>query len=85
MRCVYGLEPEQFDALLASQEGVCAICQTLAEGQWNVDHCHDTGLVRGILCSSCNIGIGQLADSVARLQAAIAYLEAPPAFAVLHG
>lgn len=84
LKSTYGITPEQFDALLASQGGVCAICGKLppaikgAPGQWNVDHCHKTGAVRGILCSPCNIGIGQLGDDPDRLRVAIAYLEGSP-------
>lgn len=81
IKCLYGITQEEFDALLESQGGVCAICGGLppthdhaAIGQWNVDHDHDTGVVRGILCSACNIGIGKLGDSVERLEAAISYL-----------
>lgn len=77
---VYGLTAAQFDQLLADQGGVCAICGGLPPavpgkiGQWNVDHDHDTGAVRGILCSPCNIGIGQLGDSIERLETALRYL-----------
>jgi len=68
----YGLTPEAFDALLASQGGGCAICGT-ADAD-NVDHDHATGAVRGILCFSCNVGIGHLADED-RLTGALAYLD----------
>lgn len=82
IKTIYGLTVEQFDELLASQGGACAICGKPADltpgvrtDQWNIDHCHETGAVRGILCSPCNIGIGQLGDDPARLRAALRYLE----------
>ena len=67
----------EFDALLAAQSGRCAICGTdKPNGHgWHVDHNHKSGAVRGILCSGCNVGIGQLRDDPAILRAATAYLE----------
>lgn len=88
LKCTYGITQPEFDALLAAQGGVCAICKGVPPevdgkyGQWNVDHDHDTGRVRGILCSACNIGIGQLGDSVPRLLVAVDYLTNPPAYAL---
>ena len=75
---LYALTAETFDALLAGQGGVCAICSGEATGRgWHVDHCHDSGTVRGILCHQCNVGLGHFKDDPVRLAAAIAYLEAP--------
>lgn len=73
----YGLTPAAFDELLASQGGRCVICGTDApRGHgWAVDHCHNTLIVRGVLCSPCNTGIGQFKDDPARLRAAAEYLE----------
>lgn len=74
----YGLTPEDFDALLASQGGRCAICRSDdpgAKGMWHVDHCHDAGTVRGLLCSACNTGLGQFKDRPDVLRAAADYLE----------
>jgi hypothetical protein len=68
----YGLTLEDFDAMLASQGGGCAICgRTDAD---NVDHDHVTGRVRGILCFNCNVAIGHVANDEDRLSAAISYL-----------
>jgi hypothetical protein len=56
------------------QSGVCAICgDGLATP--HIDHDHVTGRVRGILCPSCNIGLGRFKDDVSRLKSGIAYLE----------
>lgn len=73
----YGISPEDFDALLASQEGRCPICGSdvhRAKG-WHLDHDHVTGKVRGILCGPCNNGLGNFNDDPARLRAAAEYLE----------
>ena len=69
----YGLTLEGFEALLASQGGGCAICGK-ADAD-NVDHDHETGQVRGILCWNCNIAIGQFEDDADRVVAAAAYLD----------
>lgn len=59
----YSLSKEDFYTLLDSQNGRCAIClNTMPKGSAVVDHCHDTGLVRGLLCGGCNSGIGHLQD-----------------------
>ena len=73
----YGITQEDFDRLVAGQEGKCAICQTLPSGikPWHVDHNHATGKIRGVLCHHCNTGLGNLKDNVAVLKRAIAYLE----------
>lgn len=57
----YGLTNEQYDEMLLVQNGVCAICgQTDKRKRLAVDHCHDTGRIRGLLCSQCNVAIGAL-------------------------
>ena len=64
--------------MLAAQGGRCAICGTDkpgGKGSFHVDHCHVGGEIRGLLCHSCNIGLGQFKDDRERIQAAIAYLE----------
>jgi hypothetical protein len=73
----YGLSAAGYDDLLAQQGGVCAICQQLdPKGRrLAVDHCHETGRVRGLLCVPCNVGIGNLNDDPERLLAAVAYLQ----------
>lgn len=77
---IYGLTIEDFDRILERQCGRCAICGTSDPGRkgFCVDHCHDTGRVRGLLCTNCNVGIGQLGDDVDRLMRAVEYLKANP-------
>lgn len=75
----YGITPSHVEVLLRLQGGRCAICRTDSPGgKWgrlNVDHCHLTGRVRGLLCDPCNRGIGFLKESPERLRIAAAYLE----------
>lgn len=74
----YGITIEQYDEMLAAQGGVCPICGTPPADprgyRMHIDHCHDTGRVRGILCGPCNQGIGNLGDDPDRLLAAVEYL-----------
>lgn len=72
-RLLYGLEPEEFERIYAAQGRVCAICRK-APRRPCVDHDHDTGAVRGILCTNCNSGIAMLGEDPALLRAAIDYL-----------
>jgi len=69
----YGLTLEEYDMLLASQSGRCAICGR--DGVDHVDHDHMTGRVRGILCFQCNVAIGLFEDDIERLITATAYLD----------
>jgi hypothetical protein len=77
----YGITIEQYDEMLARQDGVCAICRgeetrTMAGTVLAlcVDHDHETGRVRGLLCHPCNMLLGFARDDEERLQAAVRYL-----------
>lgn len=74
----FGISSREYDRLLLSQGGVCAICGSdkayTDERKHPVDHDHITGEVRGILCGSCNRGLGYFQDDVDRLIAAAMYL-----------
>jgi len=84
----YGLTPTTFAALVTKQGGRCAICGTDkpgGQGRWHVDHDHTCcgvrksscgRCVRGLLCSRCNIGIGNLQDDPRIIQAALDYIAA---------
>jgi hypothetical protein len=92
----YGLTLESFAALLASQDGKCKICgipEPGGQGRWHVDHDHSCcstrkiscgKCIRGLLCTRCNIGVGNFADSPERLRAAANYLEAHAARRAAH-
>jgi hypothetical protein len=71
----YGLTEEDYQALLDRSGGLCEICRDPLDSP-NVDHCHATGRVRGLLCRACNTGIGHLKDDPAVLLAALNYLTA---------
>jgi hypothetical protein len=74
----YGLVKAQFDAMLAAQNGQCAICQTpfKSERLANVDHCHTTGKVRALLCHRCNFAVGLIENEDPTRTAAIhAYIQ----------
>lgn len=72
----YGLTPEAYAALLAEQDGGCAICGQAAapNAALHVDHDHRTGEVRGLLCGHCNRALGLMLDDSDLLQAAALYL-----------
>lgn len=76
----YGLSVEDFDALVAQSDGRCSICKEheTRKRRLSLDHDHETGRLRGFLCSRCNLLIGNARDSVALLKMAVAYLSAPP-------
>ncbi len=72
----YGLTIEQYDGLLAEQGGGCAICsrKPRPDISLHVDHDHETGQVRGILCFRCNNALGDFDDDPPLLQQALGYL-----------
>lgn len=78
LKAKYGITLEDYERMLESQNGVCAICRTLGSQPRRqflcVDHCHETKKVRGLLCSDCNSMLGYARDQVIILEAAIAYL-----------
>lgn len=75
----YGLTVEQYEALLAHQDGACAICCGTRRYRLNVDHDHATGLVRGLLCRRCNKLLRDARDNHLVLAAASRFLQRPPA------
>lgn len=78
----YGITVGDYDAMLAAQDDRCAICRQPETARSNggrirslaIDHDHETGDVRGLLCHACNVALGYLDDAPERLDAAAAYL-----------
>jgi hypothetical protein len=75
---------EDYYSLLAEQNGVCKICGSddplmkssfSGERRFSIDHCHTTGVVRGLLCANCNNGLGRFKDNPEWLRNAARYLE----------
>lgn len=71
----YRISVETYDALSSKQGGICAVCLTPPNGRpLTIDHCHITGVVRGLLCGNCNAGLGFFRDNPDLLSRAIQYL-----------
>lgn len=75
----YGLTGRDHAALVQAQDGRCAICSSRPRAGLVIDHDHDTGKVRGLLCNNCNLGLGLMGDDSERLARAATYLASPPA------
>lgn len=77
LKRLYGITSDEYDSMLHSQGGVCAICskEDAAGRRLAVDHCHATGKVRGLLCGACNVALGKFRDSPELLANAIKYLQ----------
>ncbi len=73
----YGISLAEKDAMIKSQGGGCAICASTTWGSRGpqIDHCHDTGRIRGVLCEHCNRGLGSFKDAPSSLRTAALYLE----------
>lgn len=80
---VYGITLKDYEDMYEKQQGLCSICGT--EGfvmdekrhkmKLVVDHCHETGAIRGLLCHNCNRALGLFHDDVGRFEKAIDYLK----------
>ena len=78
LQLTYGITIAEYEQIFYSQEGCCAICgkhQSEFKKRLHVDHDHKTGIVRGLLCSQCNHGIGNFEDSTDLLIKAVNYLD----------
>ena len=73
LKARYGVTAEEVAAMAAEYGGMCAIC--LDRPAEHVDHDHETGEVRGVLCFTCNVGLGNFRDRPDLLDRAVHYLE----------
>lgn len=88
LKWMYGLTLEAYDLMVIAQNNRCALCKTDTfngkDKRWHVDHCRETNMVRGLLCTRCNMGLGYFKHDISLLQIAIDYLDRPPAWADVH-
>lgn len=73
---VHGITLEELEGMKVRQESKCLIC--LQVGELEVDHCHQTLVIRGLLCNACNVGLGQFKDNSFNMLKAIDYLNSTP-------
>lgn len=75
----FAITVEDYDKMFEQQKGLCKICgknyNNKSQKNFHIDHCHKTGVVRGLLCNKCNQGIGLLNDNPKLLKKAIDYLQ----------
>lgn len=84
LKCDYGITIADFDLMVKQQNNQCAICQrnfSEADLKPSVDHCHESGIVRGLLCQPCNVGLGWFRDNPDALSRAVEYLLEHKSFA----
>lgn len=82
LKRAFGITSDDYNKILLEQHDTCAICNQPETTVWkgkvqalSVDHNHDTGKIRGLLCNSCNRALGKFRDNRAILQSAVKYLE----------
>lgn len=86
IEATYGISSEEYWRIYEAQQRACYICRraTGARKKLSVDHCHTTGVVRGLLCTPCNRNVlGHLRDDMDALLRAIDYLCWPPAVTMI--
>jgi hypothetical protein len=80
LKRLYGITQQDYDRMIAEQNHQCAICKTTdpkgrhKSNYFVVDHCHNTGKVRKLLCHNCNTALGLVGDNIDTLQKMIQYL-----------
>jgi hypothetical protein len=82
LQFLYGLTLQKYERMVEEQGGVCAVCgqPEIARNQWgirrlSIDHDHETGEIRKLLCSSCNVALGRLQEDPGRIRALADYAE----------
>lgn len=80
LKRLYGIDHDQYDFMLELQDGVCAVCksppETCVQSSLCVDHSHETGRIRGLLCDNCNRALGQLKDNPDIIARLLSYVRA---------
>lgn len=76
LRRTYGITLQDYNQMCKERENKCDICKEISEILC-VDHCHNTDIIRGLLCKKCNTGLGSFKDNVENLQRAVEYLKKP--------
>ena len=72
----YGITIQDYDRILASQGGKCAICKGgTSKRHFAVDHNHKNGQIRGLLCARCNTGLARFMDNITNLRRAVRYMK----------
>ena len=69
----YGVTPDQFSEAEEQANGICKLCEL--EKELLIDHCHESGKFRGLICRECNLMLGHAKDKIPTLQRAIDYLK----------
>lgn len=76
LRRNYGITPAQYEQFFSEQDGCCGLCgREAGERKLHVDHDHESGVVRGLLCVNCNTALGTLGDNPEGLRRALAWTE----------
>lgn len=75
-RVLLNMSDAEYYALCEAQNWQCAICGKVPKGTLNVDHCHKSIKFRGLLCRTCNVGLGCFSDDPEIVEKALAYLTA---------
>jgi hypothetical protein len=63
LKYLYGITLEAYDEMLEKQKNSCAICREITNEPLYIDHCHNSGKIRGLLCNKCNLGVGHFKDN----------------------
>ena len=76
LKSKYNLSPEEYDNLIITQNNCCKICgnEFTSDNPPNIDHCHTNLSIRGVLCRTCNMGLGMFKDNPEFLRKAIEYV-----------
>jgi hypothetical protein len=76
LKKTYGITMDDYDRILKSQNGQCAICKGgTSKNHFALDHNHKTGNIRGLLCARCNTGLARFMDNITNLRRAVRYMK----------